>query len=86
MCIFSQPSPPPAPKPLPPAPSVKPVAPPPEMGTPEAVEDETSAKISTKKKKALQVEKVHQGVKEFGAVDATSGTLPTSPTQGITTP
>ena len=69
-----------------PAPSMKPAAPPPEMVSPERIKDEGTDedKISTKKKKALEIQKVREGVKTFGAIDPK--TLPTTPQGGVNTP
>ena len=78
-----QPTPPPRQAP---APTMKAAAPPPEMVSPEKIKDEQGDedKLSTKKKKALEIKKVKEGVKQFGAVDPK--TLPSSPEGGVTTP
>ena len=41
-------------------------------------------KISTRKKKALEIKKVQEGTKVFGAIDP--ATMPQSPAGGITPP
>jgi len=77
---------PPAPPPrMRPAPTVKSAAPPPEMVSPEQIRDEEGEdKLSTKKKKALEIQKVKEGVKAFSAIDPTS--MPQGPEGGITPP
>ena len=69
-----------------PPPSMKAAAPPPEMVTPEKIKDEQGGedKLSTKKKKALEIQKVKEGTKTFGAIDPAS--LPSTPSGGINTP
>ena len=76
----------PAPPPrMRPAPPLKAAAPPPEMVQPEKiVEDEDDEKLSTRKKKALEIQKVKEGVKTFGAVDPS--TMPQGPEGGIAPP
>ena len=78
-----QPAPPPRQRP---APSMKAAAPPPEMVSPEKIKDEQGDedKLSTKKKKALEIKKVKEGVKTFGAINPAS--LPDTPSGGVTTP
>ena len=88
MCIgalFNPPRPPQAPKRQAPPPQMKAAAPPPEMVTPEKIKDEVSdeEKLSTKKKKALEIKATKEGVKEFGAIDPTA--LPDTPSGGINT-
>ena len=75
-----QPAPPPRQAP---APTMKAAAPPPEMVSPEKIKDEQGDedKLSTKKKKALEIQKQKEGVKQFGAVDPT--TLPQTPKGGV---
>ena len=85
--IFTPPKPPPAPPRMKPAPTQRAPAPPPEMPTPEKIKDETGedeAKMSTRKKKALEVKKVQEGVKQLGAVDP--ATMPSAPPGGIAPP
>lgn len=69
-----------------PAPTMKAAAPPTEMVDPERIKDEQGDedKLSTKKKKALEIKKVREGVKTFGAIDPK--TLPNTPQGGINTP
>jgi len=68
-----------------PAPPLKSPAPPPDMVQPEKImQDEDEEKLSTRKKKALEIQKVKEGVKTFGAVDAS--TMPQGPEGGITGP
>ena len=68
------------------APTMKAAAPPPEMVTPEKIKDESGEedKLSTKKKKALEIKKVKEGVKTFGAINPAS--LPDTPSGGVNTP
>ena len=66
---------------------MKAAAPPPESVTPERIKEEEGAeddKLSTRKKKALEIKKVKEGVKTFGAIDPK--TLPSTPSGGINTP
>ena len=88
MCVGNLFIPPKAPAPPPrmrPAPPLKSPAPPPDMPTPENIREETEEdKLATKKKKALEIEKIKEGVKTFGAVD--SATMPQGPESGITGP
>ena len=69
-----------------PAPTMKAAAPPSETVSPERIREEgqDEDKISTKKKKALEIQKVREGVKTFGAIDPK--TLPTTPQGGVNTP
>ena len=69
-----------------PAPTMKAAAPPTEMVDPERIKEEGTGedKLATKKKKALEIKKVKEGVKQFGAVDPK--TLPSSPEGGVNTP
>jgi len=69
-----------------PAPTMKAAAPPSEMVSPEKIKDEQGDedKLSTKKKKALEIKKVREGTKTFGAIDPK--TLPSTPQGGINTP
>ena len=77
-----QPAPPPRQTP---APSMRAPAPPSEMVSPEKIKDESGEeKIDTKKKKALEIKKVKEGVKTFGAIDPAS--LPSTPSGGINQP
>ena len=65
---------------------MKAAAPPPEMVTPEKIKEEGGEedKLSTKKKKALEIKKVKEGVKTFGAINPAS--LPSTPTGGVNQP
>ena len=76
----------PAPQRQQPAPTMKAAAPPPEMVSPEKIKDEAGEedKLSTKKKKALEIKKVKEGVKTFGAINPAS--LPDTPSGGVNTP
>ena len=75
----------PAPQRRDPPPSQKAAAPPPEYVPPEDIKDkEGEEKISTKRKKELEIEKQKKGVKEFGSVDPEN--LPKSPEQGVNIP
>jgi len=69
-----------------PAPTMKAAAPPSEVGINERLREEgqDEDKLSTKKKKALEIQKVREGVKTFGAIDPK--TLPTTPQGGVNTP
>ena len=89
MCVgpFAPARPPgPAPTRQSPAPTMKAAAPPPETVTPERIKEEGGEedKLSTKKKKALEIKKVREGTKTFGAIDPK--TLPNTPQGGINTP
>nr|BAR33403.1 hypothetical protein [uncultured Mediterranean phage uvMED] len=68
------------------APTMKAAAPPAEMVSPERIKDEQGDedKLSTKKKKALEIKKVKEGVKTFGAINPAS--LPSTPSGGVNTP
>ena len=77
----------PAPPPrMRPAPPLRSPAPPPEMPTPDKIKDEVDDedKISTRKKKALEIQKVQQGVKQLGAIDPAS--IPSTPPGGVSGP
>ena len=88
MCIgpFKPPSPPVMPKPQGPAPTVKAAQKGPEYVEPEKIKDELGddEKLTTKKKKALEIKKQKEGVKEFGAIDEKS--MPQGPEGGVNTP
>ena len=78
---------PPAPPPrMKPAPPLRSPGPPAEMPSPDRIRDEEGDedKLSTRKKKALEIQKVQQGVKQFGAIDPAA--TPTTPPGGINTP
>ena len=82
-CVYRTPAPPPRQAP---APTMKAAAPPSEMVSPERIKEEGTGedKLATKKKKALEIQNVKEGVKTFGASDPK--TLPSSPEGGVTTP
>ena len=89
MCVgglFSGPKTPPAPQRQQAAPTMKAAAPPSEMLSPEKIKDDQGDedKLSTKKKKALEIKKVKEGVKTFGAINPAS--LPDTPSGGVNTP
>ena len=68
-----------------PAPTMKAAAPPPEYVAPEDLrKDDDEDKISTKKKKQLEIEKQKKGVKQFGAVNPDN--LPNTPEGGVNPP
>jgi len=87
MCVgpFS-PKMPPMPKPQGPAPTVKAAAAAPEYVGPEKIKDEKGDEdlLDTKKKKALEIQKTKEGVKQFGAIDPKS--MPKGPEGGINRP
>ena len=68
------------------APTMQAAAPPPEMVSPEKIKEEQTEDdvLSTKKRKALEIKKVKEGVKEFGAINPAS--LPDTPSGGVNTP
>ena len=75
----------PAPQRQQPAPTQKAAAPPPEYVPPEDIkEKDGEEKISTKRKKELEIQKQKEGVKEFGAVDPKN--LPDTPEGGVNLP
>jgi len=75
----------PAPQRQAPPPSQKAAAPPAEYVAPEDIKDKDGEeKISTKRKKELEIEKQKKGVKEFGSVDPDN--LPNTPEGGVNTP
>ena len=88
MCVgnlFGSPKAPAPPPRMKPAPPLKSPAPPPEMPTPEKItEGDEESKLSTRKKKALEIQKVQRGVKEFGAINPAS--TPDTPPGGVTPP
>ena len=89
MCVgpFAPPKP-PAPPPRPQsAPTVKNAQKGAEYVEPERIKDEVGddEKIDTKKKKALEIEKIKKGVKEFGAIDPAKTGVDT-PEGGINQP
>ena len=67
------------------APTVKSAQKGPEYVEPEKIKEELGEdQIDTKKKKALEIKKTKEGVKQFGAIDPK--VLPDTPAGGITTP
>jgi len=65
------------------APTVKAAQKGPEYIEPEKIKEETGddEKLDTKKKKALEIKKTKEGVKEFSAIDAKS--MPKGPEGGV---
>ena len=88
MCVgnlFGGPKAPAPPPRMRPAPPLKPTPAPTEMPTPDKIKDEEGdEKLSTRRKKALEIKKVQAGVKEFGAINPAA--TPETPEGGITTP
>ena len=88
MCVgpLAPPKPPPMPKPQGPAPTVKAAAKGPEYVEPEKIKEEQGDEdlVDTKKKKALEIKKTKEGVKEFDAIDPRE--LPKGPEGGINQP
>ena len=93
MCLGS-PKPPPSPprmKPAPPPPAARPPAAPPPTPRDEKLEDAETEKqkLSTRKKKALEIRKTREGVKTLGAIDPAAQLNPNTnvaPPSGINTP
>ena len=69
-----------------PPPTQKAAEPPADYVAPEKIKDEQGdeEKLSTRKKKAREVQKAKEGVKQFGSVDPKS--LPDTPSGGVNTP
>tara|TARA_R100000152_G_C6730057_1_gene154857 strand:+ start:204 stop:479 length:276 start_codon:yes stop_codon:yes gene_type:complete len=91
MCVgalFNPPKPPSAPPPVRQnvAPTVKSASKAPEYVEPEKIKEETGDEelIDTKKKKALEIKKTKEGVKQFSAIDAKS--MPQGPEGGVNVP
>ena len=75
----------PAPQRQAPPPTQKAAPPPEEYVAPEDIKDkEGEEKVSTKRKKELEIEKQKNGVKEFGSVDPEN--LPDTPEGGVNPP
>ena len=75
----------PAPQRQAPPPTQKAAPPPEEYVAPEDIKDkEGDEKVSTKRKKELEIEKQKKGVKEFGSVDPEN--LPDTPEGGVNPP
>ena len=90
MCIGA-PKPPPPPPRMKPAPPPKTAAPPPDIPMADRIDDEETEKqkMSTRRKKELEIKKVKEGTKKFGAIDPADMTNPntnTAPGSGINTP
>ena len=85
MCVgpLAPPRPPKPPTPQGPAPTVKAAAKGPEYVEPEKIKDESDDDdlIDTKKKKALEIQKTKEGVKQFSAIDPKS--MPKGPEGGV---
>ena len=87
MCVgnlFKMPKPPPPQKPMAPPPPLKAPPPPAETPLPQQTTEADAVKIDNRNKKALEVEKVQRGVKEFEAIDPAS--TPETPPAGVTDP
>jgi len=88
MCLGGPKAPAPPPR-MKPAPPMKSAAPPAEIPAAKRLEDEESEddKISTRKRKALEIKQAQRGVKEFGAIDAaTMPNMGSATGSGITKP
>ena len=92
MCVgpLAPPKPPPMPKPQGPAPTVKAAQKGPEYVEPEKLKEDTGDDevIDTKKKKALEIKKTKEGVKQLGAIDPKTlgATMPATAASGINPP
>ena len=88
MCVgnlFGQPKAPAPPPRMAPAPPQKMAKPASELPAPDKIREETEdEKLSTRKKKALEIQKVQRGVKEFGAINPAA--TPDTPPGGVSTP
>jgi len=88
MCLAAPKAPAPPPR-MKPAPPMKSAAPPATIPAAKRLEDETSEedKISTRKRKALEIKQAQRGVKEFSALEPESMPTMTGATgSGITKP
>ena len=86
MCFGGGPKMPAPPPAVLPPPAIKSAAPPEELGKEEKIkENDTDELVSNKRKQALEIEKVKQGTKTFGAID-TAGNLAAGPPSGISGP
>ena len=90
MCLGGSRTPPSPPR-MKPAPPPKEAAPPPAIPRAEEMDDTETEKqkLSTRKKKALEIKKTREGVKTLGAIDPASQLNPntnTAPSSGINTP
>ena len=81
---FNRPSPPPTPQRMAPAPTLKSQAKAPEYVKPEDIrEGDEDEKLESRKKKALEIKKTREGVKQMSSIDA--ATMPQGPEGGVTT-
>ena len=90
MCLGAPKAPAPPPR-MAPAPPPKAAAPPADIPQADRMEDEETEKqkLSTRKKKALEIKKTREGVKTLGAIDPAAQLNPntnTAPASGINTP
>ena len=90
MCLGAPKAPAPPPR-MKPAPPPKTAAPPPDIPQADRMEDEQTEKqkLSTRKKKALEIKKTREGVKSLGAIDPAQQINPNTnvaPSSGINTP
>ena len=91
MC-FKPPSPPPPPPRMKPAPPPKSAAPPADIPLADRMDDEETEKqkLSTRRKKELEIKKVKEGTKTLGAIDPANTKLNpntnTTPGTGISNP
>jgi len=90
MCLGAPKAPAPPPR-MAPAPPPKTAAPPADIPQADRMDDEQTEKqkLSTRKKKALEIKKTREGVKNLGAIDPAAQLNPntnTAPSSGINTP
>ena len=90
MCLGAPKAPAPPPR-MAPAPPPKTAAPPADIPMADRMDDEETEKqkLSTRKKKALEIKKTREGVKNLGAIDPASQLNPNTnvaPSSGINTP
>jgi len=85
MCVgnlFKPPKPPAPPPRMAPAPPLKNARPAADLVSPEKLDENAEdEKLSTRKKKALEIEKIQRGTKEFGAIDPAA--TPDTPPGGV---
>ena len=89
MCLGGGGGAPPPPPRMKPAPPMKSAGPPPDIPAASRIEDEDTEedKISTRKRKALEIKQAQRGVKEFGAIAPESmPNLGSATGSGITKP
>ena len=78
------PTPPPPPQRMAPAPTLRSQAKGPEYVKPEDIrEGDEDEKLESRKKKALEIKKTREGVKQMSSIDAS--TMPQGPEGGVTT-